>query len=242
MAACAAAIVHRNHFFRLYQQNKSSAFTGSSDTLVIIAKRFLKLPNLFNNNKIKDSINSKKLDSRHFGRIANSVLSQKEGKSALPPLYLYSPEGLSSASDKAKLQKNFSKNSTLDDSLPAFSFRTNLKLHNIHVTPKLVKKVITNLDLLKTSGPKCIPVVVLKKYEPDLSYILAALFNLCLKGSRFPDCWKFLSVVPVFKNVTQRSRAKNYHLVSILSLVSKVFEKLVSLPEMRPFVWFPVWF
>ena len=42
-AACAAAIVHRNHFFRLYQQNKSSEF---SDKLVIVAKGFLKLPNL----------------------------------------------------------------------------------------------------------------------------------------------------------------------------------------------------
>ena len=47
-----------------------------------------------------------------------------------------------------------------------------LKLHNIHITPKLIKKVITNLDLSKTSGPDCIPVVVLKKWKPELSYIL----------------------------------------------------------------------
>ena len=35
-------------------------------------------------------------------------------------------------------------------------------------------------------------------------------------------------MVPVFKNVWERSTAKNYHSVSLLSLVSKVFEKLVS--------------
>ena len=45
-AACAAAIVHRNHFFRLYQQNKSSESKVNSDRLVIVAKGFLKLPNL----------------------------------------------------------------------------------------------------------------------------------------------------------------------------------------------------
>ena len=65
----------------------------------------------------------------------------------------------------------------------------------------MVKKVITNLHSSKASGPDCIPVVVLKNCEPELSYILAKLFNNCLKESCFPDCWKVSSVVPVFKNV-----------------------------------------
>ena len=97
--------------------------------------------------------------------------------------------------------------------------KTNLKLHNISVTPKMVKKVIMSLDLSKTSGLDCIPVVVLKNCEPDFSYILAELFNKCLKESYFLDFWKVSSVFPVFKNVWERSTAKTY-------LVSKVFEKL----------------
>ena len=92
----------------------------------------------------------------------------------------------------------------------------------------MVKKVITNLDSSKASGLDCIPVVVLKNYEPELSYILAELFNKCLIKSCFPDCWKVSSVVPVFKNVGERSTAKTYHPVSLLSVVSKVFEKLVN--------------
>ena len=76
--------------------------------------------------------------------------------------------------------------------------------------------------------PDCIQVVVLKNYEPELSYILAELFNMCLKESCFPDCWKVSLVVPVFKNVGERSTAKNYLPVSLLSVVSKVFEKLVN--------------
>ena len=92
----------------------------------------------------------------------------------------------------------------------------------------MVNKVITNLDSSKASAPDCIPVVVLKNCEPELSYILAKLFNKCLKESCFPDCWKVSSVVPVFKNVGESSSAKNYHPVSLLSMVSKVFEKLVN--------------
>ena len=35
-------------------------------------------------------------------------------------------------------------------------------------------------------------------------------------------------MVPVFKNVRERSTAKNYCLVSLLSVLSKVFEKLIN--------------
>ena len=89
----------------------------------------------------------------------------------------------------------------------------------------MVKKVIMNLNLSKASGPDCIPVVILKNCEPELSYILAELFNMRLKESCLPDCLK-VSVVPVFKNVGVRSAAKNYCPVSLLAV--KVFEKLVN--------------
>ena len=158
----------------------------------------------------QESITSQKFGSRDFWQIANSVLNK--GKSAILPLFK-GPGVLSSASDKAKcFAENFSKNSNLDDSgisLPVFPSRTNLKLHNISVTPKMVKKVIMNLDLSKASGPDCIPVVVVKNCEPELSYILAELFNMCLNESCFQDCSKVSSVVPVFKNVGEWSAAKN---------------------------------
>ena len=227
-ATCADATVHRNHFFRLYQKGKSSESKvkfGQSSNRCKRALEAAKLESI----TTKESITSQKLGSQDFGRIANSIINK--GKSAIPPL-VNGPEVLSSASDKAKLfAKNFSKNCNLDDSgisLPVFPSRTNLKLHNISVTPKMVKKVITNLDLSKASGPDCILVVLLKNCEPELSCILAELFNKCLKKSCFPDCWKVSSAVPVFKNVGEGSTVKNYCSVSLLSVVSKIFEKLLN--------------
>ena len=88
-------------------------------------------------------------------------------------------------------------------SLPVPPSRTNLKLHNISITPKMVKKVITNLDSSKASGPNCIPVKVPKNCGPELSYILAQLFS-------------------VFKNVGERSAAKNYRPVSLLWLAKSL--------------------
>ena len=213
----------------MYQQNKSSESKGKFRPASNRCKRVLEAAKLAYATKTKESITSQKLGSRDFWRIANSVLNK--GKFAIPPLF-NGPEVLSSVSDKAKLfAKIFSKNSNLHDSgisLPAFPSRTNLKLHNISITPKMVRKVIVNLDSSKASGPDCISVVVLENCEPELSYILAKLFNNCLTESCFPDCWKVSSVVPVFKNVGERSTAKNYWPVSLLSVVSKVFEKLVN--------------
>ena len=124
-AACAVAIVHRNHFFRLFQQNKSSESKVKFRQASNRCKRILEAAKLAYATKIKESITSQKLGSRDVGRIANSVLN--EGKSAIPPPF-NGPEVLSFASDKAKLfAKNFSKNLNLDDSgisLPAFPFRT----------------------------------------------------------------------------------------------------------------------
>ena len=133
-AACAAAIVPRNHFFRLHQKDKSSEskvkFREASDR----SKRVLEAAKLAYANKTKEST-FKKLGCRDFGRIANIVLNK--GKSAIALLFNAS-EVLSSASDKARLfAENFSKNSNLDDSgisLPVFLSKTNLNQHNISVT------------------------------------------------------------------------------------------------------------
>ena len=101
------------------------------------------------------------------------------------------------------LLQSFSRTKTLKSqvvSLHIFPSRTNLKL-NISITPKMVKKVTTNLDSSKASGLDFTPVVFLKNLEPELSYILAEFFNMCLKESCFPDSWKVSLVVPAFKNV-----------------------------------------
>ena len=107
--------------------------------------------------------------------IANSVLNKS--KSAIP--LFNNPEVLPSAYDEAKLFTTiFSENSNLHDlgiSLPVFPSKKNLTLHNISVTPTLVKKVIANLDLSNVPDPDCIPVVILKNCEPEVSYILAEL-------------------------------------------------------------------
>ena len=68
--SCAAAIVHRNHFFCLYQKEKLvQKVPKGSDRLVIVAKGFLKLPNLLMPIKQKSSSLPRNLSLGTFGEL-----------------------------------------------------------------------------------------------------------------------------------------------------------------------------
>ena len=81
--------------------------------------------------------------------------------------------------------------------LPSPSDKVQFLIKTFQRTLILVKNVINKLDLLKPSGPNCILVVVLKNCEPQLSYVLDDLFNMCLREFIFPGCWNVSSEVPV---------------------------------------------
>ena len=87
----------------------------------------------------------------------------------------------------------------------------------------MVKKDIANVDSSRASVPDCIPVVVLKNCEPELSYILAELLQYLSERVLFYRLLKGLVSGPCFKKCLERSTAKNYCLVGFLSGISKVF-------------------
>ena len=142
-AACAAVVVHRNHFFFVCTNRKNLLnLKTSSARLIISVKGFLKLPNLHMLIKLNSLSLPRNFALGNFGELL-IVFSTKVN-------LFNGPELLSPASDKRKFfAKNFSKNSNLDNSgisLPVFSSRTNLNMANISVTPKIVRKVIAKLD------------------------------------------------------------------------------------------------
>ena len=62
-----------------------------------------------------------------------------------------------------------------------------------------------------------------------LSYIensLAFLFNTSIETSQFPDSWKVARITPIFED-GDRTEKSNYRPISVLPVISKLFEKLV---------------
>lgn len=232
--ACAAALAHRNHFFHIHQREKSKESKRNFSAARNECKRVIEAAKSQYTQRTHDHLGSQKLGSRDFWRIYNNVLNK--GKSSVPPLF-HGPEVLSTSKDKAELfARQFSTNSTLDDTghpLPEFDARTPNSLTSLRVTVRMVADVIAKLDPFKATGPDGIPVVVLQRCSPELAPLLSKLFNKLLSESCFPSCWKSSSVIPVYKNSGERSDPRNYRPISLLPVISKVFESIINVALVR---------
>ena len=89
-------------------------------------------------------------------------------------------------------------------------------------------RAIYDVDASKTTGPDRIPAMVLKMYSPEFSPVLAKLYNKCLSESCFLSCWKSSSVVPVFEDVGERSDPGKYRPISLLPIISWIFESFIN--------------
>ena len=91
---------------------------------------------------------------------------------------------------------------------------------------KEVSDMIDNLDDKKSPGPNGIPVSLLKKFKGFFSFWLAKLINLCFETGVFPDLLKFAKITPLHKKESKLD-FHNYRPISLLSIYSKIFEKLI---------------
>ena len=227
--ACAAAIAHRNHFYKVFQREKSADSKCRFRHAANECKRVIDSAKTQYVQQTQERIAAQKIGSRDFWRIYNNITNK--GKSNIPPL-INGPEVLTTSKDKAEhFAQKFSRNSTLDDSghpLPEFEARTHQVLSNICITPKKVATVIQSLDPSKATGPDGIPVVVLQRCCPELAPVLSKLYNKLLSQPCFPSCWKIPNVIAAFKNSGDRSDSGNYRPISLLPIISKVFESLIA--------------
>ena len=96
-------------------------------------------------------------------------------------------------------------------------------------TPLESEQVITAMRKFKTSqghGLDEISSFFLKAGMPILAEPLAELFNLSLSTGVFPDLWKIARIAPIHKADATLERS-NYRPISVLPVLSRLFEKLV---------------
>jgi hypothetical protein len=78
----------------------------------------------------------------------------------------------------------------------------------------------------KSSGQDKIPVKNLKDSSDVCVAYLSYIFNCFLLTGIFPDDWKLARVSPIYKS-GDKQECGNYRPMSVLSVVAKIFEKLV---------------
>ena len=90
-----------------------------------------------------------------------------------------------------------------------------------------VKKFIKELTF-SSPGTSGINSKVLKLMPDTMVPIYTKLFNYCIVTKSIPDDWKSAIVTPLFKNKGESTDLNNYRGISVLSPISKIFEKILA--------------
>ena len=90
-----------------------------------------------------------------------------------------------------------------------------------------VKRLLLDLDSYGGTDPLGMFSLFLKKTAVVLAPCLAVVFRRLLCLGSFPLCWRVANVTPI-PNGSPSSSASNYRLISLTPILSKVFERLVS--------------
>lgn len=89
-----------------------------------------------------------------------------------------------------------------------------------------VKVAVKQLKSKLSQGPDGMPSFLIKDCCAVLCGPLSRLFNSAIRDGIFPQVWKVGKVCPVFKSGS-RDMVENYRPVTVLSVVSRVFEKVL---------------
>ena len=101
----------------------------------------------------------------------------------------------------------------------SFSFSTVEKVDVI--------REIKNLSKKKAIQDNDIPVKILKDNVNFFADYICIFYNYTITTSKFPSVLKMANVTPIFKKGS-KNKKENFRPVSILPVLSKIFEKLMS--------------
>jgi hypothetical protein len=122
---------------------------------------------------------------------------------------------------------------TLDSSIPTsdvdpVSFIRHNILQSMYLAPSSPAEVGAIISSLpnKSCDSMSVPTYIYKQLKNELSPIISHLFNISIEKGIFPQCLKIVRVIPIFKS-GDKHLPKNCQPISTLSVMSKIFEKLM---------------
>ena len=95
-----------------------------------------------------------------------------------------------------------------------------------NVTIGQVSKILHSMSSSKATGLDEIPAKYLKDGSSVISKLLTHIINLSITTGSIPDDLKMARIVPLY-NKNSKTHVGNYRPISVLSVISKVFEKVV---------------
>ena len=175
-----------------------------------------------------NKIQSPETTTKTYWKLVKSVYGPKLD-SGIPSL-LENGNVITNDRDKANLLNDYFVSQTIlppsTIPIPEFEYLTDSRLGQININPTKIKNILLNLDITKASGSDQISNRILKSCASSLCIPLSNFFNKSLEQGIFPAIWKEALVTAIFKK-NNRQLKENYRPISLLSCISKVFERAV---------------
>ena len=145
----------------------------------------------------------------------------------IPEVVYYGGKTASDSIEKAKTFNEYFRRQFSE----ASNYSINIDFQNdrsfdIDFSESRIKSILSALNVNKAQGPDGINGAVLKHCSDSLVYPLSKMFNLVYNVGCIPSEWKTSNVVPVHKK-DNKSDIENYRPISLISLVMKVFERVL---------------
>ena len=227
----------RDKFYKKYINEKNltlktllhSKFKTYRNNLVELIKKS-------KNNYYKYFFESNKLNLKNVWKGINSIINNKSKNSPSPTCIIDNNKTITDPKQIANSFNNFFTNvsekiqSKIRPSNQHFSNylknACNSSLFIKPTTPSEVMDLISNLKIGKSVGPFSIPTSILQLTKNIICFPLTEIINLSFLTGTFPDNLKIAKIIPIFKNDSKLS-CNNYRPISLLSNISKIFEKLM---------------
>ena len=92
-----------------------------------------------------------------------------------------------------------------------------------------LRSVVRSMKTHTSSGPDRLPAFLFRCLSNKILVPLLRVFNSSITSGILPSCWKIAEVVPIHKGKGNLKDASNYRPISLLSVASKILERLVAL-------------
>ena len=178
--------------------------------------------------------NANSADSKKTWKGINSLVSNKKTACVIDKIFtnnvtIKDPTDISNAFNNhftgigPRLASNITSNNSINYdriATPANKF----ELYEISVRD--IDRLVQKLSAKKSSGLDNIPVALLKASTPTTIESLTHIINLVIRTDTIPNDWKTARVTPIYKDGS-REDPNNYRPISVLSVIAKIFEKVV---------------